>query len=102
MPSTCDERPLGFGRNVAANRRFYCRKTVLENFGMLTPGDLNFDLSQKMTEMISKCLFASFRALPFVFLYGAAARSRDHGGVQTPPPPPPAGGGESRGQQGAG
>ena len=29
-------------------------KSVLENFGILTPGDLNFDLSQKMTEMISK------------------------------------------------
>ena len=33
---------------------FIVEKTVLENFGILTPGDRNFDLSQKMTEMISK------------------------------------------------
>ena len=35
-------------------KRFYRPKTVLENFGIFTPGDLNFDLSQKMTDMISK------------------------------------------------
>ena len=33
---------------------FIVQKTDLENFGILTPGDLNFDLNQKMTEMISK------------------------------------------------
>ena len=33
---------------------FIVQKTVWENFGILTPGDLNFDLSQKMTGMISK------------------------------------------------
>ena len=33
---------------------FIVEKTFLENFGILTPGDPNFDLSQKMTEMISK------------------------------------------------
>ena len=33
---------------------FIVEKTVSENFGILAPGDLNFDLSQKMTEMISK------------------------------------------------
>ena len=33
---------------------FIGEKTALENFGILTPGDLNFDLSQKMTEIISK------------------------------------------------
>ena len=33
---------------------FIVEKTVLENFGILTPGDPNFDLSEKMTEMISK------------------------------------------------
>ena len=33
---------------------FIVEKTVLENFGILIPGDPNFDLSQKMTEMISK------------------------------------------------
>ena len=60
----------------------------MESFGILTPGDLNFDLSQKMTEMISKWFFASFRTLPFVFLYGdQEPRSWGGGGVQTPPPP---------------
>ena len=33
---------------------FIVEKTVVENFGILIPGYLNFDLSQKMTEMISK------------------------------------------------
>ena len=72
----------------------------MENFGILTPGDSNFDLSQKMTEMISKWFFASFRTLPFVFLYGDQ-EPRSWGGVQTPPPPP-AGGGKSRGPAGRG
>ena len=74
----------------------------MENFGILTPGDPNFNLSQKMTEMISKWFFASFRTLPFVFLYGdQESRSWGGGGVQTPPPPP-AGGGKSRGPAGRG
>ena len=63
------------------------QKTVLENFGILTPGDLNFDLSQKMTEMIYKLFFASFRT-PFSVFFSTMRRSRDRrGGVQTPPPP---------------
>ena len=66
----------------------------------MTPGDLRFDLSEKMTEMISKWFFASFRTLPFVFLYGDQ-EPRSWGGVQTPPPPP-AGGGKSRGPAGRG
>ena len=52
-----------------------------------------------MTEMISKWFFASFRTLPFVFLYGKQ-EPRSWGGVQTPPPP--AGGGKSRGPAGRG
>ena len=43
-------------------------KTRFENFEILTPGDLNFDLSQKMTEMISKWFLASFRT-PFSVLF---------------------------------
>ena len=53
-----------------------------------------------MTEMTSKWFFASFRTLPFVFLYGDQ-EPRSWGGVQTPPPPP-AGGGKSRGPAGRG
>ena len=56
--------------------------------------------AKKMTEMISKLFFASFRTLPFVFLYGDQ-EPRSWGGVQTPPPPP-AGGGKSRGPAGRG
>ena len=38
---------------------FKIKDFIVENpfwkfFGILTPGDLNFDLSQKITEMISK------------------------------------------------
>ena len=77
---------------------FIVKKTVWENFGILTPGGLNFDPRQKMTEMISKWFSASFRTLPFVFLYGDQ-EPRSWGGVQTPPP---AGGGKSRGPAGRG
>ena len=53
------------------------------------PLETTIYLSQKMTEMISKWFFASFRTLPFVFLYGnQEPRSWGGGGVQTPPPPP--------------
>ena len=68
-------------------------------FGILTPGDPNFDLSEKMTEMISKWFFASFRTLPFVFLYGDQ-EPRSWGGRSNAPPP--AGGGKSRGPAGRG
>ena len=34
--------------------RILSSKTLSGNFRILTPGDLDFDLSQKMTEMISK------------------------------------------------
>ena len=33
---------------------FIVENPFWENFGILIPGDPNFDLSQKMTEMISK------------------------------------------------
>ena len=72
----------------------------MENFGILTPGDPNFDLSKKMTEMISKWFFASFRTLRFVFLYGDQ-EPRSWGGAFKRPPPP-AGGGKSRGPAGRG
>ena len=74
-----------------------CKTIVVRSIEIIDPslgstsmsaGDLNFDLSQKMTEMISKWFFASFRTLPFVFLYGDQ-EPRSWGGVQTPPPPPP-------------
>ena len=71
----------------------------MKNFGILTPGDRNFDLSEKMTEMISKWFFASFRTLPFVFLYGDQ-EPRSWGGRSNAPPP--AGGGKSRGPAGRG
>ena len=71
----------------------------MENFGILAPGDFNFDLSQKITEMISKWFFASFRTLPFVFLYGDQ-EPRSWGGRSNAPPP--AGGGKSRGPAGRG
>ena len=43
-----------------------------------------------MTEMISKWFLASFRTLPFVFLYGdQEPRSWGGGRSNAPPPPPP-------------
>ena len=77
----------------------FCIKLVLEIFWILTPGDLIFDLSQKMTEMILKWFFASFRTLPFVFLYDDQ-EPRSWGAFKRPPPP--AGGGKSRGPAGRG
>ena len=56
--------------------------------------------AKKMTEMISKWFFASFRTLPFVFLYGDQ-EPRSWGGAFKRPPPP-AGGGKSRGPAGRG
>ena len=58
----------------------------MENFGILTPGDSNFDLSQKMTEVISKWFSRAFeRCLSF---FSTATRSRDHGGGAFKRPPP--------------
>ena len=80
---------------------FIVEKPFWKIFGILTPGDPNFDLSQKMTEMISKWIFASFRTLPFVFLYGDQ-EPRSWGGGGRSNAPPPAGGGKSRGPAGRG
>ena len=63
------------------------KKNILENFRILTPGDLNFDPRQKMNEMTSKWFFESFRTLPFVFLCGDQ-EPRSWGGWNAPPPPP--------------
>ena len=57
--------------------------------------------AKKMAEMISKWFFASFRTLPFVFLYGDQ-EPRSWGGVQTPPPPPQQAVENPEAQQGAG
>ena len=56
--------------------------------------------AKKMTEMISKWFFASFRTLPFVFLYGNQG-PRSWGG-RSNAPPPQAGGRKSRGPAGRG
>ena len=67
--------------------------------GILTPGDLNFDLSQKMTKWFRNDFSRAFeRCLSF---FSTATRSRDHGG-RSNDPPPPAGGGKSRGPAGRG
>ena len=68
------------------NKDFIVEKTFWKILEFLTPGDLNFDLSQKMTEMISKWFFASFRMLPFGFSLRRPG-AEIMGGVQTPPPP---------------
>ena len=74
-------------------------KNVLEKFWIWTPGGLNFDLRQKMTEMISKWFFRAIeRCLSF---FSTATRSRDHWGGAFKRPPP-AGGGKSRGPAGRG
>ena len=63
----------------------------------MTPGDLNFDLSKKMTEMVIRELVnAAFR------FYLRRPGAEIMGGVQTPPPPPAAGGVKSRGPAGRG
>ena len=70
----------------------------MENFGILTPGDLNFDLSQKMTNYFER-IFRELSNAVFRFVLRCAGAEID-GGVQTPPPP--AGGGKSRGPAGRG
>ena len=67
---------------------FKIKDFIVENrFGKFWNFDPNIDLSQKMTEMISKWFFASFRTLPFVFLYGDQ-EPRSWGGRSNAPPPP--------------
>ena len=73
----------------------------MENFGILTPGDPNFDLSQKNDrndfEMISREL--SNAAFRFSLRRPGAEIM---GGGRSNAPPPPAGGGKSRGPAGRG
>ena len=56
-------------------QRSYGRKTILVKFDLLTSGDLNFDLSLKMTEVGSECFFQSFRT-PFSVLFYDAQEPR--------------------------
>ena len=76
-------------------------KNRFENFGILAPGDLNFDLRQKMTEMISKFFSRAFeRRFPFC---STMRRSRDRrGGCSNTPPPPQQVVENPEAQQGAG
>ena len=60
------------------------RRTILVKFDLLTSGDLNFDLSLKMTQVVSECFFPSFRTPFFRFVLRCAGAEID-GGVQTPP-----------------
>ena len=80
------------------NSRFYRPKTVLENFGILTPSDLNFDLRQKKWPIWFRNYFsrAFERRFPFC---STIYRSRDRRGVFKHPP---SGGGKSRGPSGRG
>ena len=60
----------------------------------LTSGDLNFDLSLKMTKVVSEWFFQSFRTTFSVLFYDASAGAEIDGGVFTvQTPPPPSGGG---------
>ena len=56
--------------------------------------------AKKWQKWFRNDFFASFRTLPFVFLYGDQEPRSWGGGVQTPPPP--TGGGKSRGPAGRG
>ena len=75
-------------------------KTILVKFDLLTSGDLNFDLSLKMTEVVSEWFLPSFRSrFPICSTMRRSRDRRGGGGVQTPPP---SGGGNSRGPPGRG
>ena len=64
------------------------------NFDPWWPHDSSFDLSQKMTDMISKLLIFRERSnAVFRFVLRCAGAEID-GGVFKHPPPPPAGGGK--------
>ena len=54
-------------------------KNVSKKIGILTPGDLNFDLSQKMTEMISKMIFRELSNAVFRFVLRCAGAEIDGG-----------------------
>ena len=77
-------------------------KNRFGKFWNFDPWGPQFWPEQKMTAMISKWFFASFRTLPFVFLYGDQEPRSWGRSNAPPPPPPPAGGGKSRGPAGRG
>ena len=56
-------------------QRRYRRQTILVKFDLLTSGDLNFDLSLKMTEVVSECFLPCFR-MPFSVLFYDAQEPR--------------------------
>ena len=63
---------------------FYRPKSVLENFGILTPGDLNFDLSQKRRIWFQNYFSGAFeRRFPFCSTM-RRCRDRRGGGKQRP------------------
>ena len=81
---------------------FIVEKTVLENFGILPPGDPNFDLSQKNDRNDFEMIFRELSNAAFRFSLRRPGAEIMGAGVQTPPPPLPAGGGKSRGPAGRG
>ena len=73
-------------------------KNVLENFGILTPGNLNFDLSQKNDQNDFEIIFREISNAVFRFVLRCAGAEIDGGVFKHPP----AGGGKSRGPAGRG
>ena len=69
----------------------------MENFGILTPGDLNFDPEPKNDRNDIEMIFRELSNAVFGFVLRCAGAEIDGGGVFKHPPPPPAGGGKSRG-----
>ena len=65
---------------------FIVEKNGLENFGILTPGDLNFDLSQKNDQNDFEMIFRELSKAAFRFSLRRPG-AEIIGGVQTPPPP---------------
>ena len=61
-------------------------KTVLEKFGILAPGDLNFDLSQKNDRNDFEMIFRELSNVVFRFVLRCAGAEVD--GVFKHPPPP--------------
>ena len=54
---------------------------------IFSPGSHNFDLSEKLTEIVLKSFLTSFRTLFSVFSLQPIG-AEINGGVRTPPPPP--------------
>ena len=66
---------------------FICRKTVLENFGILTPGDPNFDLSQKNDRNDFEMIFRELSNAAFRFSLRRPGAEIMGGGRSNAPPP---------------